>query len=586
MKRMQKWMALLLAMALFAGIVTGCGTKSGESVIAEGTTEHVISEETPLEENIEPDAEPAASEETLEETSSEEEAEAAEEAVDAPIEEPIVVSEEPAELSMFVCIPDHIKQYINKMEDLDGFTAAEAATNVHVSFQTASNETLTDQFNLMVASGDYTDLCSNVATNYSGGLNRALAEEFIQDLTPEIQTSAPDYYTFVEREEVLYKSVRNDDGKFLAIYQIASSAKVDQGWLIRKDYLDQVGMDMPETVDEWEKVLIAFRDELGLSDPMLLRPNLESIASAWNVADYMAEPSNPMNYATWLYNENGTVKSVFLEDGYKEYLLKINQWYNDGLVNRDFASRGSERDNAYKSVYYSGQAGIFYCNNLSDMKLDNFEGENVELAPMPYPVLSKGDVNQFGAKRDRIRNASISVTTGCEDLQLALRWLNYWFTDEGVKLANYGIEGKSWEATEDGGWTYTDLVLNNPDGMSDFEARSFFSLADTMPTKLDPNRESTGYGDWEWSCVDMWAGTSTAAWRISSALALDEEEAVTYNSKATDIETYAMEHLLKFATGEESIDNSYSEFQDVCRQLGVEDCIAAYQGAVTRFENR
>ena len=56
MKRMQKWMALLLAMALFAGIVTGCGTKSGESVIAEGTTEHVISEETPLEEDIEPDA--------------------------------------------------------------------------------------------------------------------------------------------------------------------------------------------------------------------------------------------------------------------------------------------------------------------------------------------------------------------------------------------------------------------------------------------------------------------------------------------------------------------------------------------------
>ena len=487
---------------------------------------------------------------------------------------------------MFVCIPDHIKQYINKMEDLDGFMEAEKLTNVHVSFSTASNETLADQFGLMVASGDYPDLCSNVTTNYGGGLNKALADEFIVDLTDEISEHAPDYLSFISEEDEIHKSVVNDDGRYLAIYQVASEAVVSQGWVIRTDYLEQVGMDMPKTIDQWEAVLTAFRDQLGLSDPMLLRPNLESIASAWGVADYMAEASNPMNYATWLYNENGTVKSVFLEDGYRTFLEKLAQWYDTGLVNRDFVSRGGERDNAYKSVYYSGQAGIFYCNNLSDMDLQNFEGDQVSLSPMPYPVLKEGDVNQFGVKRDRIRNVSISVTTGCENVPLALRWLNFWFTEDGVKLANYGIEGKSWEYGSDGKWTYTDLVLNNPDGMSEFEARSLFSLADTMPTKLDPTRETTGYGDWEWDCVDTWANSSTAAYRIPSAVALDEEESETYNTYATDIETYAMENLLKFVTGEQDISSQYEEFQNVCRELGTEECIAAYQGAVTRFNNR
>ena len=46
----------------------------------------------------------------------------------------MVVSEEPAAMQMFVCIPDHIKQYINKMEDLDGFVEAETLTNVHMDF--------------------------------------------------------------------------------------------------------------------------------------------------------------------------------------------------------------------------------------------------------------------------------------------------------------------------------------------------------------------------------------------------------------------------------------------------------------------
>ena len=567
-----KWkspLSAMLALACTLMPLSGCG---GETV----KSEQAASAPAAVTETA---AEAPQQESAAEVQSAAEEAESVEET-------PWVVSEEPDELTMFVCIPDHIKQYINKMEDLDGFTEAEKLTNVHVSFSTASNETLTDQFGLMVASGDYPDLCSNVTTNYGGGLNKALADEFIVDLTDEIAEHVPDYLSFISEEDEIHKSVVNDDGRYLAIYQVASEAVVSQGWVIRTDYLEQVGMDMPKTIDQWEEVLTAFRDQLGLSDPMLLRPNLESIASAWGVADYMAEASNPMNYATWLYNENGTVKSVFLEDGYRSFLEKLAQWYDTGLVNRDFVSRGGERDNAYKSVYYSGQAGIFYCNNLSDMGLENFEGDQVSLSPMPYPVLKEGDVNQFGVKRDRIRNASISVTTGCENVPLALRWLNFWFTEDGVKLANYGIEGKSWEYGSDGKWTYTDLVLNNPDGMSEFEARSLFSLADTMPTKLDPTRETTGYGDWEWDCVDTWANSSTAAYRIPSAVALDEEESETYNAYATDIETYAMENLLKFVTGEQDISSQYEEFQNVCRELGTEESIADYQGAVTRFNNR
>ncbi len=570
MKWIQKQRAILLAFVLMLTICPGCSTAQNA---VPSNSQAESSQRT---------AELAETEMTSEEDAALTSAQESE-----PMQETLmVVSEDQVDMRMFVCIPDHIKQYINKMEDLDGFLEAERLTNVHMEFSTASNETLADQFGVMVASGDYPDLCSNVPTNYSGGLNKALADEFIVDLSDDIASNAPDYLQFVSEEDLIHKAVTNDEGQYLAVYQVAADAVVDQGWIIRQDYLEQINMEIPETIDEWESVLIAFRDELGLSDPMLLRSNLESIASAWGVADYMAEASNPMNYATWLYNENGTVKTVFLEECYRSFLETLARWYNTGLVNRDFVSRGGERDNAYKSIYYSGEVGIFYCNNLSDMALENFAGENVKLAAIPYPVLEKGQINQFGAKRDRVRNVSISVTTGCSDTALALRWLNFWFTEEGVKLANYGIEGKLWETDDTGNWRYTELVLNNPDGMSEFEASSYFSLADTMPTKLDPTRETTGYGDWEWSCVDTWANTSTAAYRLSSALVLNEEESETYNSYATYIETYAMENLLKFVTCEQDISTQYQEFQSTCRSLGVDACVDAYQSAVTRFNNR
>lgn len=580
MKQKQKWIGLLLVLAIVLMTGAGCGAQNAAESAgsAPAVSEAAQVEAEPVEAPPE-EPEPTDKESTLDSEAIPQEPEPSQESN-------LVVADELTDMRMFVCIPDHIKQYINKMEDLDGFVEAEKLTNVHMEFSTASNETLADQFGLMVASGDYPDLCSNVPTNYSGGLNKALADEFIVDLSDAIEANAPDYYAFVTEDDTILKSVVNDDGQYLAICQVASDAVVDQGWVIRQDYLDQVNMDIPETIDEWEAVLTAFRDQLGLSDPMLLRPNLESIASAWGVADYMAEPSNPMNYATWLYNEAGTVKTVFLEEGYRSFLEKISEWYNTGLVNRDFVSRGGERDNAYKSIYYSGEAGIFYCNNLSDMSLENFSGENVALTAIPYPVLEEGQVNQFGAKRDRIRNVSISITSGCDDPDMALRWLNFWFTDVGVKLANYGIEGKSWDRDEQGNWMYTDLILHNPDGMSEFEARSFYSLADTVPTKLDPTRETTGYGDWEWACVDTWANTSTAAYRIPSAVALNEAESEVYNSHATDIETYAMENLLKFVTGEQDISAQYEEFQATCQSLGVKDCVDAYQTAVTRFMQR
>ncbi len=39
-----------------------------------------------------------------------------------------------------------------------------------------------------------------------------------------------------------------------------------------------------------------------------------------------------------VYQDEGTVKFGTLEDGFREYLVMMNQWYNDGLISSDFVS--------------------------------------------------------------------------------------------------------------------------------------------------------------------------------------------------------------------------------------------------------
>lgn len=560
---MKKTIALIILSALVMSMFAGCS--GGSSQAPSQSTSASPSESTADQPSVEASEKP----------------EAETEAVGG-----LPLTNEKKTLSLFVTIPDNIKQYFTDVQELDGYIAAEEMTNVQIKTTAVSNDVFKEQFNLMIASGEYTDMMREVNTAYSGGLTRALTDEVIIDLSDLLNEYGQDYLSYTNVNDTVSKSVITDDGKYLAVYSIATQEIVEQGWLIRQDYLDAVGMDIPTTVDEWEQVLFAFRDQLGLSDPLLIQSNLYSIASAFGSTDYMAEAASPMNYATWLYNENGTVKSCFTDGKYYNFLEKMNYWYSEGLIGSDFFSYGGERDDTYKRIYFNGDAGIFWSNNLQECgDLNSYAQDGVELSPMSYPVETAGDINQFGAKRELVRSISLSISGQCEDPALAMKWINFWFSDEGYKLANYGIQGKSWDYDAAGNWYFTDLIMNNPDGLSQMEARTYYTFG-SVPCAIDPTTGSTTYGEWEWNCVDVWADSSTAAYRLLSVHTLDTDESETYNACATTIETYGAENIIKFVTGDLSLENDWAAFESTCIELGVNDCIEAYQGAVTRFESR
>lgn len=73
----------------------------------------------------------------------------------------------------------------------------------------------------------------------------------------------------------------------------------------------------------------------------------------------------------------------------------------------------------------------------------------------------KGDKTHVDTTEYDFGTERMSISTKCKDPELAIQYCDFWFTDQGIQLANYGVEGLSCEVV-DGKPQFTDTVLNNP----------------------------------------------------------------------------------------------------------------------------
>ena len=174
--------------------------------------------------------------------------------------------------------------------------------------------------------------------------------------------------------------------------------------------------------------------------------------------------------------------------------------------------------------------------------------------------------------------------TWLEEIQLACMFMNYLYTDEGALLLNYGTEGVSFEYQEDGTPWYTDLILNNPDGLTQMQAMISYACY-YSPGKADATKYNisavTLYSDY----TDVWIETDNDYAMPPVILTVDEQDAV--NEVNGDIRTYLDEVIIKFYINDldPNDDAVWQEYLDTMDQLGVQQMIEAYEAAYERFIN-
>lgn len=494
------------------------------------------------------------------------------------------ISEDVAELTMLTTavnlIGDLANLGINNYNDFEYMQKLEELTGVHVETTEVNFFTASEQYNVLLASGDYPDLIKNLGTYYSTGLSGALSDDIIMDLTDDLSAYAPNYDYLIhsnDAETPYYLT----DGKVLQFMGTYDSFINNQGLVLRKDWLEECGLDVPETYDELHDVLKAFKDKYNCSSAIYMNNNctITTLTEGYNVATYNVSGSGGAGgsgSSLPYYVEGGVVKCSFIEDGYRDYLTMIHDWYEEGLMDSDFVSIEYDPFSSYLSgKITSDQMGV-WCT--SGEGIDNY---TVPVVCMASPVQNKGDKQHMTemtlAPADDI--TAISVSSACEDPDIAMAWLDYWFSEDGVAFYNFGLEGTDYTLDENSTPKFTDAVVNNEFGLSASNYMRCRCAFGTMPSLMLRYRSAYLNSDLVNEAWDVWTSNLDGTMAISSNVTMttEQKEAETY--KATDIMTYANQMISQFCNGDADIDTQWDTFVSQLKDMGIEECIELEQAA-------
>ncbi len=554
----KRMLVLTLALLMILSLFAGCGSKSDP---AEESTEAPTAEDAPPTENVD---EPETPED--------------DEVADAP-EESIFPLAETATITMMDTLPGPIAPYVEDMHELHYVRALEEATNVHVEYQLLSTVGAAENFKVMVASEDWPNVCYQPQQYFNGGAVEMLNEEFAMELTDLINDYMPNYKALLENNEDLDDYAILSDGSMALIYGLYDEGfPRTQGLLIREDFLQKVGKTASEliTYDDLHDALLAVKTELGLTNAMWMSGY--DMMNGGLSAGYDIFAFNGMALFPPFMNVDGTIKYGPYEENYRDYLYMLRDWYDEGLISPDFVTIQNTNMQMYPELIetvgcYSGEG------SWATTDRDYSENEEWSLMGILNPVKEEGDVTHIAFNNERIHGGAICITTTAEDPELIARYFDFWFSEEGYYILNYGgYEGETYYFDDNGEPQYCEEIFDLWTGVSEsFKPFMFTAFRGTYV--YDWRRQFYGFNQNSLDTIDLWT-TMDSSWMIDGSVSMSIEDAELYNSRYGDIMTCVQESYVKFIVGEMSLENDWDSYIATLEQMGIQDCIDCYQRAI------
>ena len=552
MTNAKKLVALLLSLALVLSL-GACGGNGGSSTSSEASPSSTTEESG------------AAAE-----SGDESQAETAE---TGEFQLPIV--DEPTTLSYFVADDSNAAIMTTDWNDNEFYQEMERRTGVHLEFEMVSSADYQTNFNLMIASGNLADMIYVGASYYAEGVDAAIDDGYFLDLTDLVDEYMPNYEK-IRTSDVQYELLSTtDSGRLGAVYELRQSK---QGpWLglwIRQDWLDDLGLETPVTFDDYHEVLTAFKNEKGATAPLIL-----NFSGSDGEFGTMSGGLNVLN--SWQLDETGKVNFGPYMDAWKEYVTIMHQWYTEGLIDPDFMATDERTADMAKVV--TGASGLFAAlYTMPSVYEAASEDPNMNLAPVNPPVMNEGDEGHIRL-RDSYTSGNTAISADSENWEVALRWLDYLYTDEGALLANYGVEGDTFEFDENGKPVFTDKILNNENG---------WTMTQTVASYLCPSAGIANWSDWtrelagvpekDQACYDVWSEFSDD-WRLPSSVTLTQEESTERAALYADISTIVKEQTAQFISGALDIESNWDAYISALEASGMERAIEITQAAYDRY---
>ena len=471
--------------------------------------------------------------------------------------------------------------------DIPLYKEIEKKTGVKVKFYHPPIGQEREQLNLMIASGDLPDIIEyNWLNQFPGGPEKALKDGIITPLNDLINNNAPNLKRVLAANPDVDKMVKTDAGK----YYVFPFLRLDDvlltyiGTMVRKDWLDDCGLPVPTTIDEWYVTLKAFKEKKNAEAPLVLPGSTNNTMQAIkNTGAFIGAYGIKYDF----YLENGKVKYGPIEPAFKDFLVTMNKWYQEGLLDQDFGVTDRKGGDA-KMLSDRAGALVGWAGGDMGKYLDAAEkntGSRFDLVGAPYPTLKKGEKPKFGHRTANYPGGFAAAISGrSKNKELAAKYLDFAFSEEGHMLMNFGIEGVSYRV-EKGYPKYTDYITNNAQ-LTKSEAMGGYLRASTSGPFVQDSRYFEQYQSrhQQLNAIKTWTNSDEAKHMLPPITATPEESS-TLAALMNDIDTYREEAVIKFIFGVEPLTN-FDKYVDQMKKLGIEKAIKIQEEALKRYYNR
>lgn len=473
--------------------------------------------------------------------------------------------------------------FLDSLEEVAGIKKMEELTNVKVNYTCVTSAEAVEKYNLLLTSGDLPDVVYS-AYGYPGGGDKSIEDDVFLDMTYYVENFMPNYRKLRLSTDLTRKMTVTDTGKMWAINMLrctddgqVAEEETWAGMVIRKDWLDDLGLDVPVTIDDWHTTLKEFKEKKGAEAPLLLG----STGSYYSDAPFYSAYGVLSNY----YLDGDTVKYGPMEEGYRQTLDTLRQWYSEGLIDTNFISNSHDivSSNDYMATGKSGAGMNMWGTGIADYhKAYGFtEDENIFFVPVQNPVLKEGDTAQGRLRAGtEIVSTSFSVSAKCKNPELVAKWLDFQYTKEGMLLNSYGVEGLSYTVEGDK-YKVTDLVTKDENGLSAVDAFKMYHRGDG-PGLVSWNRWEECFDSKYTSAKKTWHKDGTSL--VLPGVTMTDEEGSIYNNLNTAVDTYVKEYRVNYILGQTTED--WDSYVEALKGMGVLQCLSIYQDAYDRFDKR
>ncbi|RAU93292.1 extracellular solute-binding protein [Paenibacillus sp. YN15] len=481
-------------------------------------------------------------------------------------------------LTSWEAINTNLTTFVSNLADTPFGKQLEKDTGVKVKYSHPAEGQSKEQFNLLIASNNLPDMIEyDWNTGYPGGPEKAISDKVILPLNDLIDRYAPNLKKLLQENKELDKMVKTDSGKYYVFPMIRSSL-VFRGPIIRKDWLDELKLPVPETIDEWHTALTAFKEKKGATAPLTAQYGTEL-----NLQDAFIGAYRTAN--RYYIDDNGKVKYGPIDPQFKQALTLLRQWYAEGLLDKDFALNNDSKSLDTKMLSGASGASVYLTSGGLGNWMDTGKKQNpgFHLVPAPYPTLNKGETAFIGHS-DFLYNplASKAITADSKHPELVAQWLDYAYSEKGAMLFNFGIEGESY-TTQGGQLAYTDKIKKDP--KYNLQQMIAQYTKPNGPFPGDPRKNNFNTYPEQNESGKIWGKTDALKHILPTFITPTVEESKEVAKLNTAIASYKEEMFVKFVMGKESLDK-FDEYVERIKSMGVEKVVQIYQNAYDRYYKR